>query len=432
MLGLETLVKVTEALGTRALRINPVQCSRARHKLSKCALCIDHCPARAIGWGERLELNSRKCTGCGICVNVCPNGVFEAREPTSAVVLARANEVIAVHQEAVFVCRRYQQGQSSGAGSMDNLLVVACLGGIDEALLVGCVALGAGVVWLVDGPCRECEWKAGQSVARATVDKVNTILGMFGIQPRVFIAPELPAPAMVRAAATHSPPPPDRGRGLYSRRDFFRFATHETGILAAIAAGGVIENLLPEYESQPGKARGGLPFCVPEKRRMLLEFLRKLGDRPGSPAGIPHEQISPRRMKESVIARSPRLVGATKQSPALPPGDCFASLAMTDFRSNDGLPFGQLTIDTSCIACGMCAFFCPTGALKKLEKDGQKLLTFQPGHCTRCNLCRDICYRRAIRILPDLAPQKLLAVEPETLFTTPSTPAPSLRELLGL
>lgn len=33
-----------------------------------------------------LSLNAEKCTGCGMCVNVCPHGVFEMTERVARIV----------------------------------------------------------------------------------------------------------------------------------------------------------------------------------------------------------------------------------------------------------------------------------------------------------------------------------------------------------
>ncbi len=383
MFGLETLAKVMKGLETRALHLNPKQCSRLRHRLSKCRLCADHCPTQAISWGESLEVNADKCTGCGICANVCPNGVFEANEPNNDTLLSRATLGLKVNGQIAFICSKYQQKSAPSITNAGNLLIVPCLGRIDESLLVGCVTLGAEAIWLIDALCQECEYKSGQTIARQTASIANTILGMFGIQKRAFISSELPQRANNGEATVVSSS--DLNSEAYSRRDFFRFATRKTNGIAALAASGVIESYLPENNGTPAKRKPGLPFYLPRKRLQLLGFMRKLGE--------------------------PVYLTA----------------------SSDRLPFCQLEVNDSCTGCGMCAFFCPTGALKKTEGDGQSVITLQLSHCTKCNLCQEICYKGAIKVLSDLAPQRLISEKEETLFTAePDSSHHGLRELLGL
>lgn len=88
-LGLEQLVDIMAHLESRALRVDPQQCSRLRHQRSSCTLCADCCPAQAITWRETLQVDPDQCTGCGICAAVCPTGALEARSPTNLQLLAQ-------------------------------------------------------------------------------------------------------------------------------------------------------------------------------------------------------------------------------------------------------------------------------------------------------------------------------------------------------
>lgn len=56
-----------------------------------------------------------------------------------------------------------------------------------------------------------------------------------------------------------------------------------------------------------------------------------------------------------------------------------------------------IAVEDSCISCGICSYFCPTGALKKTEKDGICQTLFYPGRCADCRLCEALCSHRAIR-----------------------------------
>ena len=62
--------------------------------------------------------------------------------------------------------------------------------------------------------------------------------------------------------------------------------------------------------------------------------------------------------------------------------------------------WGHVDIDAdACNSCGACATFCPTGALSVFDPgDGNFGLRHLPGDCMRCNCCRDVCRKGAIRI----------------------------------
>jgi len=42
-------------------------------KCAGCGICVDVCPAGAIEVNERAVVNVKACTGCAVCVSECPN-----------------------------------------------------------------------------------------------------------------------------------------------------------------------------------------------------------------------------------------------------------------------------------------------------------------------------------------------------------------------
>jgi ferredoxin len=60
---------------------------------------------------------------------------------------------------------------------------------------------------------------------------------------------------------------------------------------------------------------------------------------------------------------------------------------------------GVVSIDTEeCDSCRMCAVFCPTGALLKLDEGGRKDLIHRPSACVQCRLCESLCPKSAISV----------------------------------
>jgi Pyruvate/2-oxoacid:ferredoxin oxidoreductase delta subunit len=62
--------------------------------------------------------------------------------------------------------------------------------------------------------------------------------------------------------------------------------------------------------------------------------------------------------------------------------------------------WATVNIKESCTGCLMCAFFCPTGALAKIEENGKPGLAFTNAFCTNCRVCLEICYKGAIGLAP--------------------------------
>ena len=373
MFGLEFFIKAMEVFENKALHVRPLQCSRLRHQLSKCQLCSTCCPTMAISWGESLDIAADKCSGCGICTTVCPTGALEANNPTNEVLLKRIASVLKHADEIVFACSSHQPKIAAGSVQTGNIVTVPCLGRIDESILVGGVALGATSMCLVDDFCPDCNRKAGWDIAQQTIVTASNILGMLGISAKIAFSPK-PIEWGIPKAKTTTAQPPDSVDEEYSRRGFLEALTQETKKATILATSSMIKDDVTDGKVEIRKT--GLPFYLPQKRRLLLDAMRKLGEATCLPV------------------------------------------------SRDKLPFYHLKIDASCTGCGMCAYFCPTGALQKNEKDGKVVITFQLATCTRCNLCREICYKGAVSVSTKIKPEKLLSHQSDTLFVTTATLPP--------
>lgn len=60
--------------------------------------------------------------------------------------------------------------------------------------------------------------------------------------------------------------------------------------------------------------------------------------------------------------------------------------------SHDASPLGLVKISKeTCTACGACASYCPTGALKMVETDDKLALTYDTVSCVNCGRCTSAC-----------------------------------------
>jgi ferredoxin len=346
-LDVDHIAQALDRLQSHPLAVNAAMCTRVRHRLSTCTRCADACPAGALSWEDGLQVDWEACTGCGICAAVCPSGALEAQSPSNAGLLLQVQQIVQERAAAkrdtqeqpwvAFACPHRLEASGGGA----QVVAVPCLGRLDESLLVSTAAYGAQSVWLVDSACQGCPQAAGRVVAGAVQRRSNELLTAFGLSPCIAFRHDLP----VYPAAGQTGGAREAGSGV-SRRGMFKKLAQETARLGDVAAD--LRSDVHDTTPTPAVPKGQLPAATSDKRLQLLAALKQLG-RPAHP----------------VLA-----------------GD------------DQGL-FARFQLGPKCTGCQLCAFFCPTGALIKVQQDSKVGLAFQSSRCTACGLCRDICYRDA-------------------------------------
>jgi len=345
--------EILDKLEGHPLVVTPGLCTRQRHRLSTCTRCLDACPHGALAWDGGLVVDWGVCTGCGICTAVCPTGALEAVAPSREELLVQIQRVTRDQDPVTFACPRVLDGVEGAP----QCLAVSCLGCLDESLLVSAVANGARSVWLVDGACEGCPQAVGRTVIGAVAARSNALLEAFGRPEAIRFRPDLPS---VVASG--------RGRGMeegVSRRGMFKALARETARVGEITA----ETRKSREQEPEQKPRGELPHALPASRALLLAAMKRLG-----------------------TAVEPVLQG-----------------------DEEGL-FARFALGEGCTACQMCAFFCPTGALTKVEDGGRVGLAFRVASCTNCGLCRDICYRDAVQLTYQVDLNEVLDLSVEWLF----------------
>lgn len=89
------------------------------------------------------------------------------------------------------------------------------------------------------------------------------------------------------------------------------------------------------------------------------------------------------------------------------------------------LGFGAVRVDSErCTACGLCARFCPTGALTAasvFEPDGRAMfdLEFRPASCVDCGVCAVACPEDAIVVEPHVDPFAVVSGTSATVARRP-------------
>ena len=371
------------AVDSAAIRVHRERCAKVRNRNVDCLKCAAACTSGCISLEDgELLIDAAKCVGCGTCATVCPTCALESLNPSDAELKAaclRAAASLASAHPSVGgdrgrpssteedVLAGENRPKSSPAGSicevviacsqmeaaLGDLLVpgaaasVVCAGRVDESLLAGLAAEGAGRVTVLCGDCDRCAQRHGRDTAELVAQTARQVLAAWGNDLEIAVTDVPPASILADGADGAAA---EAARTAYFAQERSCQPIRETeDVLGGSAARGDA----PEHPAHSLHVMkdGTLPHFIPDRRERLLDALARLGE----PVGGKLET---------------RLWGA-------------------------------VVIDgTKCVSCRMCATFCPTGAIAKFDDvDGALGVTHTPGDCVKCGSCRDVCPADAITLL---------------------------------
>jgi NAD-dependent dihydropyrimidine dehydrogenase PreA subunit/coenzyme F420-reducing hydrogenase delta subunit len=364
---LNSIFGLLEQLENKYITIHQNRCVLVRNRNATCLRCAAACTSGCIAYvGNVLTVSPEKCIGCGTCATVCPTCALEAHKPDDAELL---EELLSATKAAGGLCTIACVDVLKEAGdSYDRAKVVgiACLGRIEESVLVSLAGAGAQHVDLVKGDCDACHYREGLKTAQSVCESATMLLCAWNNGAEVRIVDELPASIL------------STGKGGYdeSRRAFFSAMKDEIKSLANQAATHAAQGQ-PKDDGAGGPLRvkvmpdGTLPHFIPDRRRRLLDCLSDLGE--------PQDVLIETRL------------------------------------------WGHVIIDTDiCSSCQMCATFCPTGAISKyVDEDGAFGVVYRPRDCVKCRCCSDICPENALTISEEVFAIDLLSGAAERYGMSP-------------
>lgn len=330
-------------------------CLNQRHRGAGCTRCVDVCPTAAIGLsGHRPRLDSDLCVQCGACVVACPTDVFaQISPPEQALALTFQNLPPAAPLE--LVCPLRPAVAETRAPVAAIVRHQRCLAGLSIPHLLDLSGQGTRPLWLDDSPCADCAFGPCHSLLLDSVAGSNELLAGLGRSPSLVLRT---THADSLLDAPQALPVLDGMKAQLSRRGFFG-ALRQLGQERVERA---LEEEAPPMLRPAVAVDQRLPRRLPHSRKELLAHLTAL---------------------------------AADDTPS---DDSLLSL--------HSLPFASVTMDASaCSACGLCARFCPTGALHfdgpgvgllRPGDDPGYSLDFQARLCIDCAICRVACPEDAI------------------------------------
>lgn len=390
---LNDIMEMAELLKSKPVICAEERCVAVRNRNATCRKCAEACVADCIEI-ERNELaiRSEACVNCGACVAVCPTEALTALNPLDGEITAETMEAWQRRCErdaadelpaALVACARAASWKTADP---DLYATVPCLGRIDEALLVemlcgaceGSAPDEPNVILLVDGDCATCRYGGiSPSLDKACAD-ARALFDAFGVSAEVRRASAFPNDVLLDSGERHSALIGRERRTLVA--DAKRFASSA----AKATAEKAIADALNQKAGEPTlrdrlkvNPHGALPTFPATRNMEVLDALCAAAEANGA-FQVPDVSIDTRL-------------------------------------------FGDVSIDPdTCTGCGMCAMFCPTGALRFSDaidhpEEGMRYLEFQAADCTQCDVCADACLHKSVTVSSRVDLCEVLDFEPRLI-----------------
>lgn len=326
--------------------IDGARCLNTRHVRAGCRRCVAICPTAAITLVSGVpEVEATACVGCGACVPVCPTDAVTAGDAPERRLLGVCQSIDGGSVTVACVANPQPRADALGGPTVRHS---RCLASLSADQLMGLAGDGTRRLELDMSWCRTCPIG---TAADSVIAAVETIEALIPTRPAMVAMVGLPGAVDEPLATGSTEAVVDSHRPSMSRRGLF--SSMRKRAEGAVQRGREIAP--PPLRRTRGPVLARLPQSVPASRGRLLEHLGhvRLGDQG---TDIPATQV----------------------------------------------PFAEVLISSSCSACGLCARYCPTGALSfvttAVPADARDsfILSFRMSTCIDCGICAVACPEGAV------------------------------------
>ncbi|MFN8450414.1 MAG: 4Fe-4S binding protein [Anaerolineae bacterium] len=324
------------------IKLQAMQCVRARDKSAVCDRCVEACPANAIRLEDGVQLDAEACVRCGLCLHACPTGVFSGTDDLHRLLYCVSQLVD--HETVEIACAPHPD-PASGDPKVDAVVITTgCLAALGASAYLSLAGQGVKRARARLDACARCPLAQVQPQIEATIRQANDLLATLGRGERAAVAEPVARPKRRPVYSIKNPP--------VSRRGFFQ----------ALSQRG--RDLLPQLEG------------VSERHR-LVEALRQLAP-DGADQPMPGDDFAAFSVSDACTA-------CTTCARICPTG------ALAFARDDD--QFVLAFSPAECVNCGLCTRFCEPGALQKTGAPPLSAVIspnaeiLREGTLTRCRKC---------------------------------------------
>lgn len=362
----DSFLNITDYFSGDEISLHAQRCLNTRFRQIGCTICTDACPvedAITLKPGPAPIFNAEACIHCGLCLHACPTNAFTRPDPT----LNRLPQTTAVLPVTAVSLVCPEHPDPAHGHTAVAVQTKRCLAALSPAHLLPLTQQEHAIV-LDDSHCADCPIGSVHPYIEQSVARTNAWAETLGEFSPIRLQSQQPAdvPVVPRSVVDVDRPP-------VSRRGFFKSISQlgKESVGAVLAEDPVDPASLGRFV--PVSER--LPHFVPAQRARILSFLDSKLETVPEPAPLPHDTDS-----------------------ALPVLDVVVS-------------------PEKCTACGLCARFCPTGALTFPSDEKRFALGFHPALCLGddCGICEVACPEDAISLAKITPTPTVLSKKPRYL-----------------